>query len=116
MIAHREEVTPDEFSKKKKPVLLETKQSMKDLENVEGDGQQKAEDFYLLLSIYGNILKNAELLDNADKVQHLENYMYAMNILLGEIFALAETFKKEILFEDFIKKTRRRKRGNARRF
>lgn len=76
---------------------------MKDLENVEGDGQQKAEDFYLLLSIYGNILKNAELLDNADKVQHLENYMYAMNILLGEIFALAETFKKEILFEDFIK-------------
>ena len=99
----REEVTPDEFSKKKKPVLLETKQSMKDLENVEGDGQQKAEDFYLLLSIYGNILKNAELLDNADKVQHLENYMYAMNILLGEIFALAETFKKEILFEDFIK-------------
>ena len=34
---------------------------------------------------------------NSDKVQHLENYMYAMNILVGEIFALAEVIKKEIL-------------------
>ena len=57
----QKEVTPDEFSKKKSPVLLET------------------------------------------KVQHLENYMYAMNILLGEILALGEAIKKEISFEDFVK-------------
>lgn len=100
----QKEVTPDEFRKKKSPVLLETKQNSQDSENVEEEvAQQEAEDFYLLVSIYGSILKNAELLDNSDKVQHLENYMYAMNILLGEIFALAEVFKKEIPFEDFIK-------------
>lgn len=100
----QKEVTPDEFRKKKSPILLETKQNSQDSENVEEEvAQQEAEDFYLLVSIYGSILKNAELLDNSDKVQHLENYMYAMNILLGEIFALAEVLKKEISFEDFIK-------------
>lgn len=100
----QKEITPDEFSKKKSPVLLETKQNSQDSENIqEKVAQQEAEDFYLLVSIYGSILKNAELLDNSDKVQHLENYMYAMNILLGGIFALAEALKKEIPFEDFIK-------------
>lgn len=99
------EVTPDEFSKKKSPILLETKQNSQDSENVEGEiVQQEAEDFLVLLSIYGNILKNAELLDNLDKVQHLENYMYAMNILLGEIFVLAEEIKEGAQFEEFIKK------------
>ena len=100
----QKEVTPDEFSQKKSPVLLETKQSSQDIGAKEEDfAQREAEDFYLLVSIYGSILKNAELLDNSDKVQHLENYMYAMNILLGEIFALAEKVKKEIPFEDFLK-------------
>ena len=100
----QKEVTPDEFSKKKSPVLLEIKQNSQDSENREEEiAQQEAENFYVLVSIYGSILKNAELLDNSDKVQHLENYMYAMNILLGEIFALAEVIKKEIPFEDFIK-------------
>lgn len=100
----QKEVTPDEFSKKKSHVLLETKQNSLDLKNVEEEiAQQEAEDFYLLVSIYGSILKNAELLDNSDKVQHLENYMYAMNILLGEILALGEAIKREISFEDFVK-------------
>lgn len=100
----QKDVTPDEFSKKKSPVLLETKKISQDSETVEEeDVQQEAENFYLLLSIYGSILKNAELLDNSDKVQHLENYMYGMNILLGEIFALAEIIKKESSFEEFIK-------------
>ncbi len=100
----QKDVTPDEFSKKKSPVLLETKKISQDSETVEEeDVQLEAENFYLLLSIYGSILKNAELLDNSDKVQHLENYMYGMNILLGEIFALAEIIKKESSFEEFIK-------------
>ena len=100
----QKEITPDEFRKKKSPVLLEAKQNLQDSQTVGKEVvQQKAENFYLLLSIYGSILKNAELLDKADKVQHLENYMYAMNILLGEIFVLAEVIKKEIKFEDFIK-------------
>ena len=101
----RSEVTPDEFSKKKSPVLLETEHNSQDLEIVEGEIiQQEAEDFLVLLSIYGSILKNAELLDNSDKVQHLENYMYAMNIFLGEIFVMAEEIKEGPQFEEFIKK------------
>lgn len=99
----QKEITPDEFSKKKSPVLLENKQNLQDSESIkEKVAQEEAEDFYLLVSIYGSILKNAELLDNSYKVQHLENYMYAMNILLGEIFALSENIKKEISFEDYI--------------
>ena len=98
------EVSPDEFSKKKSPVLIETKQIQKDSETFEKEvAQQEAEDFYSLVAIYGSILKNAELLDNVDKIQHLEKYMYAMNILLGEIFALSENIKKNISFEEYIK-------------
>lgn len=98
------EISPDEFSKKKSHVLIETEQISKSSETIGEDVvQQEAEDFYLLVSIYGSILKNAELLDNSDKIKHLENYMYAMNILLGEIFALSESIKKEISFERYVK-------------
>jgi|GEM_PF-805125 len=97
------EVSPDEFSKNKSPILIETKQSLQDSENdSEEMVQQEAESFYLLVSIYGSILKNAELLDKSDKIRHLKNYMYAMNILLGEIYVLAEKIKREIPFEEFI--------------
>lgn len=100
----QKEVTPDEFSKKKRSVLLETQNISQESEaDVEDVVQQEAEDFYLLVSIYGSILKNAELLDNSEKIRHLENYMYAMNILLGEILVLAENVKKEITFEEFVK-------------
>ena len=88
----QKELTPDELGKRS--IVMKN-----DNEVVK---QEKTEDFFALLSIYGGILKNAELLDNVDKIQHLENYMYAMNILLGEIFVLAETMKKETTFEDFV--------------
>ena len=62
----QKEITPDEFSKKKSPVLLENKQNLQDSESIkEKVAQEEAEDFYLLVSIYGSILKNAELLDNS---------------------------------------------------
>lgn len=100
------EISPDEFSKKKSPVLSKTKQILQDKEIVDKEiAQQETEDFYLLVAIYGSILKNAELLDNSDKVQHLENYMYAMNILLGKIFALAESIKWESPFTDCIRES-----------
>ena len=103
----QKELTPDEFSKKKSSILLIDKHELQNSEVISKEVvQQEAEDFYLLVSIYGNILRNAELLDNSDKVQHLENYMYAMNILLGEIFALAEVIKKEMPLEDFIKENK----------
>lgn len=103
----QKEVSPDEFSEKKKPILLETQYISQESELNKEVVEQEAEDFYLLVSIYGSILKNAELLDNSEKIQHLENYMYAMNILLGEILALAENIKKEISFEEFVKENQK---------
>ena len=47
--------------------------------------EEQTEDFMSLLKMYGSVLKNAELLDNKDKIYHLENYITAMNILLGLI-------------------------------
>lgn len=100
----KKEISQDEFKKKKEPILLEIQDIPQDSELYEEKVVQRdAENFYLLVSIYGSILKNAELLDNIDKIQHLENYMYAMNILLGEIFTLAENIKDETSFEDFRK-------------
>ena len=34
--------------------------------------ENDAEDFYSLLQMYGSIIKNAELLDNNYKIEHLE--------------------------------------------
>lgn len=100
----QKEITPEEFSEKKRPLFLETKQNSK---NTDGEvTQQEAENFYLLVSIYGSILKNAELLNNEDKIRHLENYMYAMNILLGQIVVLTENIKNEISFERYLEKTK----------
>ena len=93
----QEEMTPDEFRKNKSSVSLENKQN---LQNVE---VEEAENFYVLVYIYGSILKNAELLNNSDKMIHLENYMHAMNILLGKMFLLS----KELPFENFIEKNQK---------
>lgn len=96
------EISPEEFREMKSPVILNTTSS--DDSNVSFDDetiQKETEDFYSLVYIYGSVLKNAELLDNSDKINHLENYMYAMNILLGEIFGLEESIKKEFTYEKF---------------
>lgn len=103
--SHRE-VSPYEFSKNKKTVLLETQLNSEETDEDQGVPKE-TEDFYLLVYIYGSILKNAELLDKSDKIQHLENYMYAMNILLGEIFVLADNIKKEISFEEYKKRNQK---------
>lgn len=93
------ELSPAELSKRKKTVTLQKENNTEINELM----QQETEDFYSVVYIYGGVLKNAELLDNADKIQHLENYMYSMNILLGQILILAEEFKKEMSFEKFLK-------------
>ena len=46
-------------------------------------------------------------MDNSDKIRHLENYMYAMNILLGEIIALAENIKNGMSFADYLKENQK---------
>lgn len=58
--------------------------------------EDDTEDFLSLIQMYGSVLKNAELLDNTDKIHHLENYMCAMNIILVKLLEIAK-----ISYNDF---------------
>lgn len=99
------EVSPVEFKQMKKNVSPDNNiVSITSCDNIEKDD---TEDFYSLVYIYGSILKNAELLDNSDKIQHLENYMYAMNILLGKFFSLEKKIKEEITFERYMEENQK---------
>lgn len=64
------------------------------------DFKEETEDFLSLLQMYGNILKNAELLDNKDKIYHLDNYMCAMNIVLVKLIKIAKDAKYDIIFDE----------------
>ncbi|MGN6714390.1 metallophosphoesterase [Anaerocolumna jejuensis] len=100
----KDDVTPVEISKKNNIKIDAPKIVDTDAKNpTDNINEQEAEDFYSLLQMYGSVLKNAELLDNKYKIIHLENYMYAMNILLGEILQVAEKVHEELSFEDFKK-------------
>lgn len=81
------------------PAEQEHSQSIKKLDNRE-EFKGETEDFLSLLQMYGNILKNAELLDNADKIYHLDNYMCAMNILLVKLIKIAKDMKFEITINE----------------
>lgn len=61
--------------------------------------ENDAEDFYSLLQMYGSIIKNAELLDNNYKIEHLECYIYGMNMLYAMMIKLFDYMKKEIKFD-----------------
>lgn len=50
--------------------------------------------------MYGSVIKNAELLDNSYKIEHLENYMYGMNMLYGMLIKLFEYMDIEFQYED----------------
>lgn len=62
--------------------------------------KEETEDFLSLLQMYGNILKNAELLDNTDKIYHLDNYMCAMNIVLVKLIKIAKDAKYDIIIDE----------------
>lgn len=81
------------------PVEQEHSQSIKKLDNGE-EFKDETEDFLSLLQMYGNILKNAELLDNTDKIYHLDNYMCAMNIVLVKLIKIAKDMKFEITINE----------------
>ena len=61
--------------------------------------ENEAEDFYSLLLMYGSVIKNAELLDNAEKITHLEYYMYGMNMLYALVIKLFEYGKEKVPYE-----------------
>lgn len=72
----------------------------------DSDTEKTADSFYVTLDIYGGVLKNAELLDNDIKINHLENYMYGMNMLYAMMIKLFEEFER---FQSFEKLTEEQK-------
>lgn len=63
--------------------------------------ESEAEDFFVLLHMYGSILKNAELLDNKYKIEHLEYYMYGMNMLYSMMIKIFDYMRKELKYDEF---------------
>lgn len=96
----KEELTPIELSKKRQPLVPSYIVNLEDKKTDVESQEVETEDFFSLVQMYGCVLKNAELLDNKDKIKHLEIYMYAMNILLGEILHVTEQIKEELTFDD----------------
>lgn len=62
--------------------------------------ESEAEDFFVLLQMYGSILKNAELLDNKYKIEHLEYYMYGMNMLYSMMIKIFDYMRKELKYDE----------------
>lgn len=62
--------------------------------------ESEAEDFFVLLHMYGSILKNAELLDNKYKIEHLEYYMYGMNMLYSMMIKIFDYMRKELKYDE----------------
>ncbi len=80
--------------------IQETESLKIDKMDNEKEFKEETEDFFSLLLMYGNVLKNAELLDNIDKIYHLDNYMCAMNIILVKLIKIAKDAKRDIIFEE----------------
>lgn len=74
----------------KKPIEI----SKRDIE------ESDAEDFFVLLQMYGSILKNAELLDNKYKIEHLEYYMYGMNMLYSMMIKIFDYVRKKLKYDE----------------
>ena len=62
--------------------------------------ESDAEDFFVLLQMYGSIIKNAELLDNKYKIEHLEYYMYGMNMLYSIMIKIFDYMRQELKFNE----------------
>ncbi|MBS5934003.1 MAG: metallophosphoesterase [Clostridiales bacterium] len=98
--SQKKEVAPTEINKAPKldvPQIIDAESDEIDKEQ----GEKETEDFYSLIQMYGSVLKNAELLDNKDKIIHLENYMYAMNIFLAEVIQIARILKEKMKYDEF---------------
>lgn len=62
--------------------------------------ESEAEDFFVLLQMYGSIIKNAELLDNKYKIEHLEYYMYGMNMLYSMMIKIFDYIQHEYKYNE----------------
>lgn len=68
--------------------------------------EDEAEDFLVLLQIYGSIIKNAELVDNTYKISHLEYYMYGMNMLYSITLKLSGRIIEGLTYDELKKRMR----------
>lgn len=68
--------------------------------NKQNINESDAEDFFVLLQMYGSIIKNAELLDNKHKIEHLECYMYGMNMLYAMLIKLFDYMRRKLKYDE----------------
>ncbi len=68
--------------------------------------EREAEDFYSLLMMYGSIIKNAELLNNSDRVEHLEYYLYGINMLYAVLVFLNDYTQEHLKFNELTEEDR----------
>lgn len=61
--------------------------------------ENEAEDFFILLQMYGSLIKNAELMDNKYKIEHLEYYMYGMNLLYFMMIKILDLIRQDFKYE-----------------
>ena len=62
--------------------------------------ESDAEDFFVLLQMYGSVIKNAELIDNKYKIEHLEYYMYGMNMLYSMMIKIFDYMRQELKYNE----------------
>ncbi len=60
---------------------------------------EETESFLSLIQMYGGVIKNAELLDEKDKREHLEFYMYGMNLLYALLLIMCDRVKSEMAYD-----------------
>ena len=65
-----------------------------------GIEESDAEDFFGLLQMYGSIIKNAELVDNKYKIEHLEYYMFGMNMLYSMMIKIFDYMRQKVKYEE----------------
>ena len=63
-----------------------------------------SENYFTLLNIYGNIIKNSELIDNDEKTMHLETYIYGYSLMFAILIKQLEEANNEYITMDNLDK------------
>lgn len=59
-----------------------------------------SENYFTLLNIYGSILKNSELINNNEKIMHLETYIYGYSLMFAVLIKQLEETNNEYITMD----------------
>ena len=63
-----------------------------------------SENYFTLLNIYGSIIKNSELIDNDEKIMHLETYIYGYSLMFAILIKQLEEANNEYITMDNLDK------------